>query len=83
MAHEAGFDSLQGAKYFSILNKVCKDSGVHSVPYLIGTGDYFPWIKAAGADKGFHEVSVTDPYRRILGFLNRSLYFSFQLAPQL
>jgi hypothetical protein len=31
----------------------------------------------------FHVVSVTDPYGRILGFLDRSRYFSFQVAPQL
>jgi hypothetical protein len=30
-----------------------------------------------------HVVSVTDPYGRILGFLGRSRYFLFQVAPQL
>jgi hypothetical protein len=35
------------------------------------------------ADRGCHVVSVTDPYSRILGFLDRSLYFFFQVAPQL
>jgi hypothetical protein len=28
-------------------------------------------------------VSVTDPYSRILGFLDRSRYVFFQVAPQL
>jgi hypothetical protein len=28
-------------------------------------------------------VSVTDPHGRILGFLDRSRYFFFQVAPQL
>jgi hypothetical protein len=28
------------------------------------------------ADRGCHVVSVTDPYGRILGFLDRSRYFS-------
>jgi hypothetical protein len=28
------------------------------------------------ADRGSHVVSVTDPYGRILGFLDRSRYFS-------
>jgi hypothetical protein len=28
-------------------------------------------------------VSVTDPYGRILGFLDRSRYFFFQVTPQL
>jgi CBS-domain-containing membrane protein len=30
------------------------------------------------ADKGRHVVSVTDPYGHILGFLDRSRYFSFK-----
>jgi hypothetical protein len=30
------------------------------------------------ADKVFHVVSVTDPYGRILGFLDRSRYFSIK-----
>jgi hypothetical protein len=32
---------------------------------------------------GCHVISVTDPYGRILGFLDRSRYHSFQVAPQL
>jgi hypothetical protein len=35
------------------------------------------------ADRGCHAVSVTDPYGRIFGFLDRSFYFFFQAAPQL
>jgi hypothetical protein len=30
------------------------------------------------AYRGFHMVSVPDPYGRILGFLDRSCYFSFK-----
>jgi hypothetical protein len=30
------------------------------------------------ADKGCHVVSMTDPYDRILGFLDRSRYFSIK-----
>jgi hypothetical protein len=30
------------------------------------------------ADSGCHVASVTDPYGRILGFLDRSRYFSFK-----
>jgi hypothetical protein len=30
------------------------------------------------ADKGCHVVTVTDPYDRILGFLDRSRYFSIK-----
>jgi hypothetical protein len=35
------------------------------------------------ADRGCHMVSVTDPYGSILGFLGRSRYVFFQIAPQL
>jgi hypothetical protein len=35
------------------------------------------------ADKGCNVVSVTDPWCRIVGFLDRSGYFFFQVAPQL
>jgi hypothetical protein len=35
------------------------------------------------ADRGRHVVSVTDPYGRLLGFLDRSSYFFFQAALQL
>jgi CBS-domain-containing membrane protein len=33
-------------------------------------------------DRGCHVVSVTDPYGCILGFLDQSHYFFFQVAPQ-
>jgi hypothetical protein len=35
------------------------------------------------ADRGYHVVSVTDPYCSILRFLDRSRYFFFQIALQL
>jgi hypothetical protein len=35
------------------------------------------------ADRGFYVASFTDPYGCILGFLERSRYFFFQVAPQL
>jgi hypothetical protein len=35
------------------------------------------------ADRGCHVVSAADRYGRILGFLNRSRYFFFQVAPKL
>jgi hypothetical protein len=35
------------------------------------------------ADREYHVVSVTDSYGRILGFLDRSRSFFFQVAPQL
>jgi hypothetical protein len=35
------------------------------------------------ADRECHVVNVTDPYGLILGFLDRSRYLSFEVAPQL
>jgi hypothetical protein len=35
------------------------------------------------AVRGCHVISVTEPYGRILGFLDRSRYIFFQVAPQL
>jgi CBS-domain-containing membrane protein len=35
-------------------------------------------VVANFADKGCHVVSVTDPYGRILGFLERNRYFSIK-----
>jgi hypothetical protein len=32
------------------------------------------------ADRAYHVVKVTDPYGRILGFLDRNRYFFFQVA---
>jgi hypothetical protein len=40
-------------------------------------------VSATFADRGCHVVSVTDPYDRILGFLDRSRYYFFQVAAQL
>jgi hypothetical protein len=34
-------------------------------------------------DRGCQVVRFTNPYGRILGFLDRSRYFFFQVAPQL
>jgi hypothetical protein len=33
-------------------------------------------VRAIFYERGFHVVSVTDPYSRILGFLDQSRYFS-------
>jgi hypothetical protein len=40
-------------------------------------------LVATFADKGCRVVSATDPHGRILGFLDRSRYYFFQVAPQL
>jgi CBS-domain-containing membrane protein len=42
-----------------------------------------PKLMPTFANGRFHVISVTDPYGRILGFLDRSDYFFFQIAPQL
>jgi hypothetical protein len=34
-------------------------------------------------DRGCHVVSVTNPYVRNIGFLDRNRYLFFQVAPQL
>jgi hypothetical protein len=34
-----------GARYFSLLSNVPKDSGSHSVSYLMGTGGFSPGLK--------------------------------------
>jgi hypothetical protein len=61
------------------------------IPWLQSASEvYWPsdWCFSAKlvpnfADRGYHVVSVTDPYGRNLGFVDRSRYFSFQVAPQL
>jgi hypothetical protein len=40
-------------------------------------------IVPAFADRGWHVVSVTDPYGRILEILGGRRYFFFQVAPKL
>jgi hypothetical protein len=42
-----------------------------------------PLVGELSANRGCHVVSVTDSYCRILGFIDRSRYFFFQVAPQL
>jgi hypothetical protein len=39
-------------------------------------------VSAEFADRGCRVVSATDPHARILGFLDRSRYYFFQVAPQ-
>jgi hypothetical protein len=45
---------------------VCEQTIPTERPLLVGE---------VSADRGCHEVSVTDTYGRILGFLDRSRYF--------
>jgi hypothetical protein len=56
-----------------------------SLPHSIQTGDrrLFTKLVPTFADRGCHVVSMTDPYRHILGLLDRSRYCFFQVAPQL
>jgi hypothetical protein len=39
-------------------------------------------VSAKFADRGWNVFSVTDPYGRIFGFLDRSRYFFLQVAPK-
>jgi hypothetical protein len=43
----------------------------------------FREVSANFLNRGCHVVSVTDPYGRILAFLDWSRYFFFQVSPQL
>jgi hypothetical protein len=56
-----------------------------SASELYRSSDRRLWAKfvPAFADRGCHVVRVTNPYGRNLGFLDRSRYFFFQVAPQL
>jgi hypothetical protein len=56
-----------------------------SVSKLFRPSDRCLWAKLVPtfADRGYHVVSVTNPDGCILGFLDRSRYFFFQVAPQL
>jgi hypothetical protein len=42
-----------------------------------------PFVGQVSAKFGYDVVNMTDPYGRILGFLDRSRYLFFQVAPQL
>jgi hypothetical protein len=44
---------------------------------------HFGEVSAKFADRGCRVVSATDPHGRILGFLDRSRYYFFQVSPQL
>jgi hypothetical protein len=54
---------------------------------LISYNKRLPFVGEISAnffeDRACHVVIVTDPYGRNLGFLDRSRYFFFQVAPQL
>jgi hypothetical protein len=54
-----------------------------SEPYRPSDRRLSPKLVPIFADRGCHVVSVADPYGRSLGFLDRSCYFLFQVAPQL
>jgi hypothetical protein len=54
-------------------HKLCRPTDCHLSMILVPTF----------ADRGCHVVSVTNPYSRNLGFLDRSHYFLFQIAPPL
>jgi hypothetical protein len=49
----------------------------------LATADCRTKLVPTFADRECRVVSSSDPYGRILGFLDRSSYYFFQVAPQL
>jgi hypothetical protein len=60
-------------------NKLCSLSELYRPSYRCLSANLVPTF----ADRGCCVVSTTNPYGRIIGFLDRSHYFFFQVAPQL
>jgi CBS-domain-containing membrane protein len=58
---------------------------LESASELYQPSDRHLWAKLVPTfeDRGCHVVSVTDPYGRILGFIDRNLYYFYQVTPQL
>jgi hypothetical protein len=54
-----------------------------SEPYLPSDRRFSAKLVPTVTDRVCHVVSVTDPCGRILGFIDRSSYLFFQVAPQL
>jgi hypothetical protein len=68
-----------------ILNPIKKNPWSESASELYRPSDRrlsAKWLPTF-ADRGCNVVSATDPYGCILGFLERSRYFFYQVAPQL
>jgi hypothetical protein len=71
----------------------CQAPFCQNPPLLLSesASELYPWsdrrmsakLVPTYADRGCHVVSVTIPYGRIVGFLYRSSYFFFQVAPKL
>jgi hypothetical protein len=57
--------------------------GSASELYRSSDSRLLPKLVPTFAARGWHVVSATVPYGRILGFLDQSRYFFFQVAPQL
>jgi hypothetical protein len=77
--------ALCPGKRCQILRRIKKTPWSESASELYRPSDRRLSVKLVPsfAEWKWHEVSVTDPYSRILGFLDRSRYFFFQVAPQL
>jgi hypothetical protein len=70
---------------FPLFTKKTKLRGLESASELYRASDRRLSAKLLPtfADRGYRVVSVTDPYGRSLGFLDRSRYYLSQVAPQL
>jgi hypothetical protein len=75
------------SKYYQLCMKLNKTNlrGLKSASELYRPSDCGLSAKLVSTfvDRGWHVVNVTDPYRRILGLLDRSRYCSFQVAIRL
>jgi hypothetical protein len=81
-------NSVQFAVKFSLLSSLLHSkNSVASVHKRTLPTERPPLVSEVSAnffaDRGCHVVSVTNPYGRILAFLDRSRYYFFQVPPQL
>jgi hypothetical protein len=78
MNPRVGLDSMEKKNLFLARNRTPTVKPV-AIATMTDKAKLVPTL----ADRGCYMVSVTNPYGRILGFLDRSRYFFFQVAPQL
>jgi CBS-domain-containing membrane protein len=75
---------VNGGQLLRASNIWCNKQKQNKLRGLNPRANYTDWATTACrqvqtfADRGCHVVGVTDPYGRILGFLDRSHYFSIK-----
>jgi hypothetical protein len=75
-------NALFGKETLKLRNETSWPESVSEL-YRLSDGRLSAKLVSTFADRVCYVVSVTDPSGRILGFLDRSSYFFFQIAPQL